>query len=594
MAKSKRRRNQAQDAAPVRTSAADSFQNVLGRLGENQPNLSSMAEYPITRMSRDYNLLNSLYRNGWIPKKIINVIPEDMCKNWVALTAELTPEQTDRYNKLEQRTKVREKILEGLYWGRLYGGAGALIMIEGHEHILNMPLDLDAVLPYSFCGLMVLDRWSGIVPSTTELITDPRDPEFGLPKFYDIRDIQTNQVMQRVHHSRIIRFSGRKLPFWEEQAEMYWGASELEHVFDEIKKRDNTSWNIASLVFQANLLVNKVAGLDQINSMADPMMQRDLYNVKSAQNQMRSNQGMMLIGQEDDIMSLQYTFAGLNDIYESFMMDVAGASDIPVTRLFGRSPAGMNATGESDLQNYYDMISQQQEAVLKPKLNQLLPVMFMSEFGYVPPDLGVKANPIRTPSDKEIAELVDKKAEAIGKAYDRGIISQKCAINELHEMSYNTNMFTSITDEDIEAADATMQPKMDMPGLGSELFGGSKMPAMDADWREGDHPRKNDGKFGSGGGSGKEKVQVKGEGLFQISPGSDIIKIKTIAGPGTNTRVNVAEHLSKQFGGEPEQWSKMRGECQVDYHGKPRRAEIHWFEHREIGKKKTKVARWFE
>jgi phage-related protein (TIGR01555 family) len=453
-------------APPVKVSAADSFQNVLGRLGADQPNLASMANYVMNRLTRDYNLLNVLYRNSWIIKKIVNIIPEDMVKNWVDLTTELTPEQTDRYKKLERRTKVREKILEGLYWGRLYGGAGALIMIDGHEGILDQPLDLDQVMPNSFCGLMVLDRWTGIFPSS-ELISDPRDPEFGMPKYYEVRDTtkgtaarnpdNKGSLVLTVHHSRIIRFTGRKLPFLEEQAEMYWGASEIEHVKDELDKRNNTSWNIASLVFQANLLINKVQGLDQINSLADPQMQRDFYNVKSAQNQMRSNQGMMMIGPEDDLQAIQYTFAGLNDIYESFMMDVAGASDIPVTRLFGRSPAGMNSTGESDLQNYYDMISQQQEAVLKPKLNKLLPVMFMSEFGYVPADLDTKANPIRTMSDKEVADLIDKKAEAVGKAYDRGIISQKCAISELHEMSYNTNMFTSITDEDIEAADATMK-----------------------------------------------------------------------------------------------------------------------------------------
>ena len=482
----------------MKAPAADSFKNVLGRLGYNQPNLASMADYEMSRLTRNYNLLNILYRNGWIPKKIVNVIPEDMCKNWFSVTAELTPEQTDRYNKLEQVTKVREKMLEGLYWGRLYGGAAAVMMIDGHEHRLAEPLRLEDVMPDSFCGLMVLDRWSGIVPKN-ELISNPRDPDFGLPKYYEIRNLETNQAVQTIHHSRVIRFTGRKLPFWEEQAETYWGASELEHVFDELGKRDNTSWNIASLVFQANLIVNKVSGLDQINSMGDPQMQSDLYNVKSAQNQMRSNQGMMLIGSEDEVQAIQYTFSGLNDIYESFMLDVAGASDIPVTRLFGRSPAGMNATGESDLQTYYDMVAQQQETVLKPKLNKLLPVMFMSEFGYVPPDLGVKANPIRTPSDDEMAELVSKKSEAVGKAYDRGIISQRVAVTELHEMSYNTNMFTSITDEDIAAADASMQPKLDMPGFGGDLLNGLETDASGGDPLQG-KPKELDG---SGLGTGK-------------------------------------------------------------------------------------------
>ncbi|MFP3681974.1 DUF1073 domain-containing protein, partial [Pseudomonas sp. SIMBA_041] len=65
------------------------------------------------------------------------------------------------------------------------------------------------------------------------------------------------------------------------------------------------------------------------------------------------------------------------------MLDISGASEIPVTRLFGRSPAGMNATGESDLQNYYEVVQQQQESTLGPILDKLLPIICMSEFGAI-------------------------------------------------------------------------------------------------------------------------------------------------------------------------------------------------------------------
>lgn len=448
--RNKNKQTQQKTPQPQRKQARDSFQNPLARLGLGTNSLMEGTQYPITRLTRDYNLMNSLYRNSWIAKKIINSIPEDMCKNWFSISAEISPETQDRFDKLEQRTLIKEKIIEGLTWGRLYGGAGAIMLIAGQEDILDKPLDIESIMPNSFKGLMVVDRWSGIYPGI-ELITDINNPEFGLPEFYDIKDI-SGAIKQKVHHSRVIRFLGRKLPFWEDQTEMHWGASELEHVFDELAKRDNTSWNIASLIFQANVLVNKVDGLEQIVALSDSQMQEDYYNVKTAQNQLRSNSAMMIIGKEDEVSALNYTFAGLNDIYESFMLDVAGACDIPVTKLFGRSPAGMNATGESDMQMYYDMIGAQQESVLKPKMNKLLPVMFMSEFGKVPNDLGVKFNPIATPSDEKIAEIVGKKVTSIKDVYDSGIITQKIAMAELHELSYTTNMFTNITDEDIAAA----------------------------------------------------------------------------------------------------------------------------------------------
>lgn len=457
MAKNRRKKPQQQrhqqKAEPEikRSSALDSFSNALANLGVGGNNMLMATEYPITRLTRDYNLLNSLYRNSWIAKKVINTIPDDMVKNWFAINANLTPDQTDRYKQLERRTKLKPKILEALYWGRLYGGAACLMLIEGHEDMLDEPLRYEDILPDSFKGLMVLDRWSGVYPGL-DLVGDISDQDFGLPEYYEIKGERGEQLIQRVHHTRILRFEGRMLPYWEDAAEMYWGASEIEHIFDELVKRDNTSWNIAALVFQANMLVNKVDGLDQLIAMSDQQMQQDYFNLKSAMAKMRSNTSMMIIGKDEEISSMQYSFSGLNEIYESFMLDIAGASEIPVTKLFGRAPAGMNATGESDLQNYYDMVAQNQEKQLRPILDRLLPIMFVSEFGTYPEDLDIKFNPIQSMSNEDMANLVAKKTESIEKVYTAGIINQKIAMSELHEMSYTTDMFTNITQEDIEAA----------------------------------------------------------------------------------------------------------------------------------------------
>ena len=132
-------------------------------------------------------------------------------------------------------------------------------MIDGHDDILDEPLDYDMVMPGSFKGLLIVDRWSGISVDE-ELVTDISDPEFGLPKYYTI----TTEGMERgirVHHSRICRFMGRDLPYLEKLAETYWGASEVEHVYDELKKRDNVSWNMAMLTFMANLRTVKMEGM---------------------------------------------------------------------------------------------------------------------------------------------------------------------------------------------------------------------------------------------------------------------------------------------------------------------------------------------
>jgi len=449
----------------------DSFSNPIARMGFGTPNISEGTEYPLTRLTNDYALLNSLYRNNWIVRNVIDTIPEDMTRNWIRIRSSLKPAEIGKIERLWRTRRLKQHILHGLKWGRLYGGAVGLIMIEGQEDQLDKAIDFDTIMPGSFKNLMIIDRWTGAYPSD-ESVQDLNDVEFGLPNYYELT--LGDGSLQRVHHSRVIRFVGRQLPYWEQLAEASWGASEVEVVYEELKKRDNMSWNILNLSFMANLRFMKIHGLDALNALGDQQMQQDFYNVKESQNWLMSNGGLQLIGELDEFQQFQYTFAGINDIYQSFMMDLAGACKIPVTKLFGRSSAGMNATGESDMQNYYDTVQQSQESTLSPILDKLLPIMCMSELGYVPDDLDYDYNPIQEPNDQDLADLVDKKGTLLNTLFQSGLLSQKTVLKELQQMSESTGMFTNITDEDIEQADdSTSQGEVIPP----DAFSGIK-PTM--------------------------------------------------------------------------------------------------------------------
>ena len=114
---------------------------------------------------------------------------------------------------------------------------------------------------------------------------------------------------------------------------------------------DNVSANMAALTFQANINTMEVKGLEQLLSLSSPDVQRRFWNTMQAQSVLRSNFGVQLVEQGNKINNTQYTFTGLQEVYESMCLNLCGASHYPMTKLFGRSPAGMNATGESDLKN---------------------------------------------------------------------------------------------------------------------------------------------------------------------------------------------------------------------------------------------------
>lgn len=445
----------------------DDFSNPLFRLGFGSQSPLEATEYPLTRMTDNYALLNSLYRGNWVVQNVVGIIPDDMTKKWFTLQGTVSPERLQDFDRAVRRTGLRDKINTGLRWGRLYGGAAGIILIKGQEDILDRPLDIASVMPDTFQGLHILDRWNGLTPDMG-LVEDMSDPDFGLPEYYTI-NAPGNKLGVKIHHSRVIRFLGRELPYLEKVAELYWGESEVEALYRDVVKHDNVANNMAALTFRANIDTMSVPNLDQLFSVASAAQQRSFWHTMQAQSVMRSNFGMQLVDKDSTVTNTQYTFTGLNEVYEAMCLDLSGASRIPMTKLFGRSPAGLNATGESDLRNYYDYVDTLRESVLRPILDRLLPVIYMSVWGGVPEGIEVDFPSLWTPTAGEVADITLKKAQAIRDMFQAGLLHADTAQRELKKLSKETNMFDSIGDDEIAANEG--KTYQDLTALHDPLMG---------------------------------------------------------------------------------------------------------------------------
>ncbi|MBR2824431.1 MAG: DUF1073 domain-containing protein [Clostridia bacterium] len=395
-----------------RIAAADTAQADLFPWAEDAPEGPCLTDQP--------RLLTDMYRRSWLAKRIIDMPCEDMTRLWYTLPADLPPEDRDALARLEARHGIRREITDAIRWARLYGGACALMVLRGQERRLAEPLDPDDVAPGDFQGLLVRDRYSGLEPSL-ETEEDLDDPDFGYPKYYDF-DTETLGRL-RVHHSRILRFTGRDLPQTEELAQGYFGASELEHIQEELEKRTVTSRNIARLVFQANITTLKMSDFGEILALGTDRQKQQVLSAIAEQNRLRDSFGLQLLSAGDTYENHPYSFAGLGEVYEAFLTDMAGAAGIPATRLFGRSPEGMNATGESDLKNYYELIDQMRERHLRPALEKLLPVMALSCWGCAPEDLRITFPSLVTVSPREEADIRARETETVIQAVAAGLLT---------------------------------------------------------------------------------------------------------------------------------------------------------------------------
>jgi phage-related protein (TIGR01555 family) len=446
----------------------DSYQNFVARLGVGTGNQADGGSYGFNPITRNRIQLEAMYRGSWLVGRVVDAPAEDMTREWVEYKGTLAPEQHTQMAAETRRLGLRAEVNDVAKWARLYGGAVGVIQINGQD--TSTPLRPETVAKGQLQGIAVLDRWM-LNPSFSDLVQAP-GPDFGKPTFYKVNAGDTGFTQnQAIHYSRVVRLEGVRLPFFQRQYENGWGLSVIERLFDRLLAFDSTTQGAAQLVYKAHLRTVSVENLREIIAAGGPAMAA-LTKMFEMIRFMQSNEGLTLIDAKDKFETHQYAFSGLSDILMQFGEQLSGASEIPLVRLFGQSPAGLNSSGESDLRNYYDGISNRQEIELRPGLSRLLPILFRSTFGAdPPPDFDFDFVPLWQLSDTDRAEIADKTTTSIGRMADGAIIDRSTALRELKATSRVTGLFGSITDEDIAEAEAEPPLAMETqqePGDGGE------------------------------------------------------------------------------------------------------------------------------
>lgn len=439
----------------------DSYANVAAKLGVDQNNLSAGSTYNFNPISRNRLLIEQAYRGSWIVRAAVDCVADDMTRAGIDLIGDIDPSDIEKIERELKFTYTWTKLNRTIRWARLYGGAIAVILLEGQD--LSTPLRVETVARGQYKGLAVVDRWM-LQPSLSDLITD-YGPHTGLPKFYDITVTNGPIPPGRVHYSRVVRMDGDDLPFYQKQMENLWGLSVLEPIYDRLVAFDSTTQGAAQLVYKAHLRILKLPGLIKSVAMGAPM-----NNALKARLEMmrlfQSIEGITAIDAEEDFQTNSYSFAGLSDVLLQFSQQLSGALGIPMVRLFGQSPAGLNATGESDLKNYYDMISASQEADLRDSLSKILNIVHRSVLGSEPSEtFSFDFTSLWQMSEKEKAEVANMNSDAIGKMFELAVIDHATALKELKQSSEATGIFTNITDEQIKEA----EDEPPMPGHGEQI-----------------------------------------------------------------------------------------------------------------------------
>ena len=167
---------------------------------------------------------------------------------------------------------------------------------------------------------------------------------------------------------------------------------------------------------EASISVLHIAGLREAIAGGGDPNEPTPAEIGQQINQLKSNFRLLMLDEagREEFLRVAVQFGGLPDIMDRYQHRVAQARKIPLTRWEGRSPAGMSATGESDMKNYVLMMEAARSKKLRDELYILDQVLARNIGMREPPEF--KWESLLELSDMEIAEASDKKVDALTKA----------------------------------------------------------------------------------------------------------------------------------------------------------------------------------
>ena len=433
----------------------DGYTNLLNKYGTAQDN--SMAySYEQEPITADMELVR-LYEGNGLFSKIIDRPAEEAVKHGLDIDygddsiAEYVEERLDELD-FEEKFATAEK------WARLYGGA-LIVMLCDDGGSLEEPLDYDKVRTIEelrvFERAIVQEDYQGLYQS--KMIFSNSDLPIGQPEFYHINSLYGSFT---VHYTRCLIFRNGRLP---EQTTnsiyRHWGMPEHVKIKQALRECMTSHSNGTKLLERSVQAIYKMKNLATLLSSDEgegKVLQR-LQVIDMARGILNS-MAIDAEGEDYDFKTLQ--MAGVKDVIDTTCNMLSAVTNIPQTILFGRSPAGMNATGDSDLENYYNMVENIQKQNMKKNIRTLIDLILKQGFleGEIQdiPKFKVKFSALWSLSDTEKADIEQKKAQTeqikaqLAQAYiDAGVLDPS-EVRKSLAINGDFNIEELIDEDDIE------------------------------------------------------------------------------------------------------------------------------------------------
>lgn len=443
----------------------DGWQSTLGGLGSRgdrgRPgSVAFIEQLPLT----DYELTNA-YRNLWLVRRLVEGLPDDALREGFGV--EDAAKELPEFMRLNYSGHHSEGAFErALRMSELKGGAGIYLgyEVQGPEELLE-PIVAGAT-PRPLAFIEVFDRFQ-LTGEQPDL--DTHSPTYDQPQVWCVTGQRRSGM--RFHTSRLIKIKGAPLAgdLGLTHDEKHWGDSVLQAVWADVQRYGVFWQSVSHLMQLSSVGVLKIAGL--IEMLASQSQDAAQARVDLLNESMSLTRLMLLDAKHDEEYHREaVSFTDMPALLQEVQLATAGAFKRPVTKLFGRSPAGMNATGESDMRMWYDEVACYQQRQVKPALEALLLVTdgFTGDLEFAP---------LWQESEREQAETRKITIDANERLWSMGVVGpEEIRASMFEGEPIEKQMAGAPPEEAGPVAQANAKPKPTAPGFS----GGSPVSQAEA------------------------------------------------------------------------------------------------------------------
>lgn len=346
-----------------------------------------------------------LWRSDYLSRVVIEAKPDDAFRRGIGIKLDDADQVKAMVDDL-QELQVLEIFRHACHMENAYGGCGIL-------PILNDAGDLSEPLnPATITKMTAIHTFEPRELIPTAWYSDINNPKYNTPERYRLNPlangyVTTQQLQQEIHETRMVILPGRRITRLIQPGQrLGWGDSVLSGVYQVIRDFGHTWGSIANIIDNFAQGILKMKGYAQLmqDDDGETIVKRRLANMDMMASALRS----LAMDADDDFSRLSTSVAGLADLMGENIFVVCAATRMPATRIFGTAPKGMNATGESDMRNWYDEVDAWREKRAKGKLEQLIELYMLGKDsatgGVIPDEWCVEFPPLVEPTEKEEAE----------------------------------------------------------------------------------------------------------------------------------------------------------------------------------------------